>query len=96
MSDVANYEGMEAQYVGVTRKYHKRYGLFGKKFKDGFGHIGGVILGGIVGLKKPENHGVPYSLTEEFTSVYRMHSPLPDHLLLGISTLHPDPTNLYR
>lgn len=31
-------------------------------------------------MKKPENHGVPYSLTEEFTSVYRMHSLLPDQL----------------
>ncbi|KAF8399301.1 hypothetical protein HHK36_015166 [Tetracentron sinense] len=58
------------------------YGLLGKKFKDTFGHVGGSILGGLVGLKKPDNHGVPYSLTEEFVSVYRMHSLLPDHLLL--------------
>lgn len=58
------------------------YGLLGKKFKDTFGHVGGVILGGFVGLKKPENHGVPYSLTEEFVSVYRMHPLLPDYLLL--------------
>ncbi|XP_077237811.1 alpha-dioxygenase PIOX-like isoform X2 [Tasmannia lanceolata] len=58
------------------------YGLLGKKFKDAFGHVGSAILGGLVGLKKPVNHGVPYSLTEEFTSVYRMHSLLPDHILL--------------
>ncbi|XP_047319633.1 alpha-dioxygenase 1-like [Impatiens glandulifera] len=58
------------------------YGLLGKKFKDTFGHVGGTSLGGIVGLKKPNNHGVPYSLTEEFTSVYRMHSLLPDDLFL--------------
>uniref|UniRef100_A0A6N2M314 Peroxidase n=1 Tax=Salix viminalis TaxID=40686 RepID=A0A6N2M314_SALVM len=58
------------------------YGLLGKSFKDKFGHVGGAILGGVVGLKKPENHGVPYSLTEEFVSVYRMHSLLPDHLQL--------------
>uniref|UniRef100_A0A3Q7FW38 Alpha-dioxygenase 2 n=1 Tax=Solanum lycopersicum TaxID=4081 RepID=A0A3Q7FW38_SOLLC len=50
------------------------YGLLGKKFKDTFGHVGG--------LKKPENHGVPYSLTEEFVSVYRMHQLLPDKLQL--------------
>ncbi|VVA96076.1 unnamed protein product [Arabis nemorensis] len=56
------------------------YGLLGKKFKDSFGHVGSSILGGIVGMKKTENHGVPYSLTEEFTSVYRMHSLLPDQL----------------
>ncbi|XP_059451714.1 alpha-dioxygenase PIOX-like [Corylus avellana] len=63
------------------------YGLLGKKFKDTFGHVGGAILGGLVGLKKPNNHGVPYSLTEEFVSVYRMHSLLPDHLnLRDVST----------
>ncbi|CAN8322003.1 unnamed protein product [Cochlearia groenlandica] len=56
------------------------YGILGKKFKDSFGHVGSSILGGIVGMKKPENHGVPYSITEEFTSVYRMHPLLPDHL----------------
>ncbi|XP_075651999.1 alpha-dioxygenase PIOX-like [Castanea sativa] len=56
------------------------YGLLGKKFKDTFGHVGGAILGGLVGLKKPNNHGVPYSLTEEFVSVYRMHSLLPNYL----------------
>ncbi|KAI8491051.1 hypothetical protein Bbelb_310920 [Branchiostoma belcheri] len=35
------------------------------------------ILTGIPGSAK-ELHGVPYSLTEEFTAVYRMHSILPD------------------
>ncbi|XP_044504159.1 alpha-dioxygenase 1-like isoform X1 [Mangifera indica] len=54
------------------------YGLLGKKFKDKFGHVGGSILSGLVGLKKPQYHGVPYSLTEEFVSVYRLHSLLPD------------------
>nr|WEU50850.1 POD1 [Lonicera caerulea] len=67
------------------------YGLLGKRFKDIFGHVGGTILGGIVGSKKPENHGVPYSLTEEFTSVYRMHSLLPDHLLLRNINAVPGP-----
>ncbi|KAM3253205.1 hypothetical protein P3L10_007275 [Capsicum annuum] len=43
----------------------KRYGLLGKKFKDMFGHIGrGFMLSGYLGMKKPENHGMPYSLTE--------------------------------
>ncbi|MFS7956203.1 putative hem peroxidase superfamily [Helianthus anomalus] len=59
-----------------------RYGLLGKRFKDTYGHVGGPYLGGLVGLKKPNNHGVPYSLTEEFVSVYRLHSLLPDHLLI--------------
>ncbi|CAN1272714.1 Alpha-dioxygenase PIOX [Linum perenne] len=63
------------------------YGVLGKWFKDRFGHVGGPRLGGLVGLKKPENHGVTYSLTEEFVSVYRMHPILPDEFLLrDIST----------
>ncbi|KAK6267399.1 hypothetical protein QUC31_018236 [Theobroma cacao] len=67
------------------------YGLLGKKFKDKFGHVGGAILGGVVGLKKPDNHGVPYSLTEEFVSVYRMHSLLPDYLYLRDTKAAPGP-----
>ncbi|OAY25843.1 alpha-dioxygenase 1 [Manihot esculenta] len=67
------------------------YGLLGKKFKDTFGHVGNAVLGGLVGTKKPENHGVPYSLTEEFVSVYRMHSLLPDHLALRDISSEPGP-----
>ncbi|KAM4099558.1 hypothetical protein ACJW30_05G000300 [Castanea mollissima] len=58
------------------------YGLLGKKFKELLGHILGSILSGLVGLKKPKDHGVPYSLTEEFVSTYRMHSLLPETLVL--------------
>ena len=65
--------------------------MLGKKFKDTFGHVGGAILGGFVGLKKPNNHGVPYSLTEEFVSVYRMHSLLPDDLHLRDILAAPGP-----
>ncbi|KAM3761534.1 hypothetical protein ACB098_01G275100 [Castanea mollissima] len=67
------------------------YGLLGKKFKDTFGHVGGAILGGFLGLKKPNNYGVPYSLTEEFVSVYRMHSLLPDYLHLRDISAAPGP-----
>ncbi|KAK1410133.1 hypothetical protein QVD17_36666 [Tagetes erecta] len=67
------------------------YGLLGKRFKDTFGHVGGAILGGLVGLNKPDNHGVPYSLTEEFTSVYRMHSLLPDQLIIRDINSTPGP-----
>ena len=66
--------------------------MLGKKFKDTFGHVGGAILGGFVGLKKPNNHGVPYSLTEEFVSVYRMHSLLPDDLHLRDILAAPGPS----
>ncbi len=39
------------------------------------------ILGGVVG-SKTENFGVPYSLTREFLSVYRLHSLLPDEITI--------------
>nr|GMD54091.1 alpha-dioxygenase 1 [Ipomoea batatas]GMD56971.1 alpha-dioxygenase 1 [Ipomoea batatas] len=67
------------------------YGLLGKKFKDTFGHLGWYLLSGLVGMKKPENHGVPYSLTEEFTSVYRMHQLLPEKLQLRNINAAPGP-----
>lgn len=35
-------------------------------------------LGGLVGQSKPNNYDVPYVLTEEFVSVYRMHPLLRD------------------
>jgi len=44
-----------------------------------------------VGLKRPENHGVTYSLTEEFVTVYRMHSLLPDNLQLRDISATPGP-----
>ncbi|KAF4373590.1 hypothetical protein F8388_025284 [Cannabis sativa] len=59
-----------------------KYGLLGKRIKDMFGHICGPLLSGLVGLKKPRDHGIPYSLTEEFVSVYRMHSLLPEKFIL--------------
>ncbi|KAG9440570.1 hypothetical protein H6P81_020735 [Aristolochia fimbriata] len=58
------------------------YGLLGKTIKDRFGHLGSFYLSGHIGASKAENHGVPYSLTEEFVSVYRMHSLLPEELQL--------------
>lgn len=42
-------------------------------------NIADPIAGGIVG-NKANNHGVPYSLTREFLSVYRLHSLLPDEV----------------
>ena len=72
-----------------------RYGILGKTFKSIFGHIGGATLGpilsGLVGLKEANDHGVPYSLTEEFTSVYRMHSLLPDTLQVRNINAPPSP-----
>jgi Animal haem peroxidase len=54
------------------------WGVLGERFKRKVGRIGrGEVLSGIPG--SPTNHhGVPYSLTEEFVAVYRMHPLLPD------------------
>jgi hypothetical protein len=54
------------------------YGLMGERFTKRFGRIGtGDVLSGIPG-SPTDHHGVPYSLTEEFVAVYRMHPLLPD------------------
>jgi hypothetical protein len=39
------------------------------------------LLGGIVGSKH-DHHTAPYSLTEEFVSVYRMHALIPDEFII--------------
>ncbi|KAI5084392.1 hypothetical protein GOP47_0000561 [Adiantum capillus-veneris] len=70
---------MDTLYAGLRANW---YGILGKKFKDLFGHTGSQLLSGYVGMPKPQNHGVPYSLTEDFVGVYRMHSLLPDSITL--------------
>jgi hypothetical protein len=37
-------------------------------------------LAGLVGSANPNNYGVPYTLTEEFVSVYRMHPLMRDNV----------------
>jgi hypothetical protein len=44
-------------------------------------NVADPIAGGIVG-NAVDNHGVPYSLTREFLSVYRLHALLPDEVSL--------------
>jgi hypothetical protein len=44
-----------------------------------FGINAGMTLSGIIGGKR-NDMGTPYSITEEFTSVYRLHSLLPEAL----------------
>jgi hypothetical protein len=54
------------------------WGVLGEGFRKRFGRIGhGDILSGIPGSRK-DHYGVPYSLTEEFGIVYRMHPLIPD------------------
>jgi hypothetical protein len=54
------------------------YGLAGDELQDVFAALDEQeLLGGIVG-SKADHHTAPYSLTEEFVSVYRMHPLIPD------------------
>jgi hypothetical protein len=55
-------------------------------------NIADPIAGGIVG-NGADNHGVPYALTREFLSVYRLHSLLPDEVALyRTASAQPDET----
>ena len=55
------------------------WGVLGERFRKRFGRIGaGEILSGIPGSWMDDD--VPYALTEEFATVYRMHPLLPDEL----------------
>ena len=57
-------------------------GLFTQRVIDAFGRLGwneafwGIPASGI------NHHSAPYALTEEFVSVYRMHSLIPDEITL--------------
>jgi hypothetical protein len=54
------------------------FGLLGERFERRFGRLtGNDVLQGIPG-SSTDHHGVPYSLTEEFVAVYRMHPLIPD------------------
>jgi hypothetical protein len=54
------------------------FGLAGERIRRRFGRIGsGELLSGIPG-STTASYGVPFSLTEEFAAVYRMHPLLPD------------------
>ena len=60
-----------------TTQYAMRanwYGILGKRLGK---RSKSEVLGGIPG-SATDHHGAPYSLTEEFVAVYRMHPLLPD------------------
>jgi hypothetical protein len=62
----------------VTGMHVNWWGLLGEHFDKRFGRLSrNELLHGIPGSHKAL-HGVPYSLTEEFVAVYRMHPLLPD------------------
>jgi hypothetical protein len=53
------------------------YGVLPRWVRQKFGHVGTEMIGGVVGSNQ-EHHAAPYSITEEFVSVYRLHPLLPD------------------
>jgi hypothetical protein len=54
------------------------WGLVGEGITSRFGRLSSSeVVSGIPG-SPTDHHGVPYSLTEEFVAVYRMHPLLPD------------------
>lgn len=54
------------------------WGILGRDLKNIVGSLGdSEVLNGIVG-SSTDHHAAPYSLTEEFVSVYRMHPLIPD------------------
>ena len=56
-------------------------GLLEGDLQDAIGFIDdSEILGGIIG-SKADHHAAPYSLTEEFVAVYRMHPLMPDEVV---------------
>ena len=58
------------------------YGLAGDELQDVFQFLNeSELLGGIPG-SETNHHSAPYSLTEEFVSVYRMHALIPDEFVI--------------
>ena len=54
------------------------WGLWGRWAKEHLGRLGqGEVWSGIPGSQN-EHFGVPYSITEDFVAVYRMHPLIPD------------------
>lgn len=62
--------GMRANWWGIAGE--RLYNLLGRFTRS-------EVLNGIMG-SQTDHHGAPFALTEEFTSVYRLHPLLPDEL----------------
>lgn len=74
------------------------WGFLGERVNRAFRLSGcGELLGGFPGTKV-DHYGVPFSLTEEFTIVYRMHPLIPDDYTFRSSSsdelLFPEPRDL--
>jgi hypothetical protein len=64
-----------ALQIGMNANW---YGALGETFKEKIGRVGdSEALSGIVG-SPADHHSAPFSLTEEFVTVYRLHPLIPD------------------
>ena len=64
-----------------TAMHTNWYGLAGEKLQEVLPFLNDdELLGGIIGSKH-DHHTAPYSLTEEFVAVYRMHPLIPDEVV---------------
>lgn len=64
-----------ALQIGMNANW---YGALGETFKEKIGRVGdSEALSGIVGSAF-DHHAAPFSLTEEFVTVYRLHPLIPD------------------
>jgi hypothetical protein len=81
MAKIHTVEWTPGIVLHPTVRYGMRgnwWGLLGEDFYRKHGRIGsGDFLSGIMG-SETNHHTAPYSLTEEFVSVYRMHALMPD------------------
>ena len=78
MAKIHTVEWTPAIIAHPTTRYAMRanwYGILGKRLGQALEP--NEVLSGIPG-SATNHHGVPYSLTEEFVAVYRMHPLLPD------------------
>jgi Animal haem peroxidase len=81
MAKIHTTEWTPAIIAHPTTRYAMRAtwsGVLGQRLRRRLGHVGsGEVLSGIPG-SETDHHGVPYSLTEEFVAVYRLHPLIPD------------------
>ena len=64
-----------ALQIGMNANW---YGALGETFREKIGRVGdSEALSGIVG-SRVDHHSAPFSLTEEFVTVYRLHPLIPD------------------
>ncbi len=85
MTKIHTVEWTPALLNGPRTRFAMRgnwWGLLGESYEKSYGRDLNIeILTGIPGTKA-EHHAAPYSITEEFVAVYRMHPLMPDEFTL--------------